>query len=69
MHLRLVMSKMGSKHGEGFFGWVLQSGGTMFLVGSATASLTSCTVSHSSAEAVSKHALEACDEQDGAWAW
>ena len=41
----------------------------MYLEGSATASLTSCTVSHSSAGSVSKHALKAHDEQDGVWAW
>ena len=64
------MSRMGSGHGEVFsFVWVLQNGGTMLLAGSATASLTSCTVSHSSAGNVSKHALEARDEQDGVWAW
>ena len=64
MHSRLVMSKKGSGHGEGFF-LVLQYGGTMALFGSATASLTSCTITNSSSGRVSKHALEARDEQDG----
>ena len=41
----------------------------MLLRDSVTASLTSCTVSNSSTGGVSKHALEARDEQDGAWAW
>ena len=54
------MSRTGSGHGEVFsFVWVLQDGGTMFLSDFATASLTSCTVSNSSAEEVRKHALEA----------
>ena len=54
------MSRTGSGHGEVFsFVWVLQDGGTMFLSDFATASLTSCTVSKSSAEEVRKHALEA----------
>ena len=37
----------------------------MYLRDFATASLTSCTVSNSGATNVSKHALEARDEQDG----
>ena len=41
----------------------------MLLAESVTASLTSCTVSNSSAETVSKHVLKARDEQDGGWAW
>ena len=63
------MSRVGAGHGEVvFFCWVLQEGGTMLLGKSATASLTSCTVSNSSGK-VRKHALEALDEQDGVWAW